>query len=71
MGRKRGSRFRKAIDAQEQLEGIEKAQRKARGEARKKRPDRIIERIDKSQKRFDNACKRIRTFEDAPHEFPT
>ena len=65
MGRKRGSRFRKVIDAQEQLEQIEKAQRDARqGKIAKK-----IERTDKSKQRLANSLRRIRTESDAPEEF--
>ena len=65
MARKRGSRFRKASDAQEQLEGIEKAQR----DSRKKRTGKIIERIDKSQKRLDNSLDRLRSPQDVEEEF--
>jgi len=65
MARKRGSRFRKAIDAQEQLEGIEQTQQ----DARKRKVAKIIERTDKSEQRFNNATARIRKVSEAPEEF--
>jgi hypothetical protein len=65
MGRKRGSRFRKAVDAQEQFEQIERAQRKSR-EA--KRPDQIRS-ISKSRKREENLHKRVRRAADLSEEF--
>jgi hypothetical protein len=65
MGRKRGSRFRKAIDALEQLEGIEHAQQATRkGKTRKR-----IDRINKSEKRLDNCLNRIKNTEDLWDEF--
>jgi hypothetical protein len=65
MGRKRGSRFRKTIDAQKQLEQIEEAQERAR----RKRPKQIIERIDKSEKRWQNVVKKIDNCAEAREEF--
>jgi hypothetical protein len=65
MGRKRGSRFKRASDAQEQLESIEKAQKKRRS----KRVGPLIERIDKSAQRLDDALKRIKTPEERKDEF--
>jgi len=65
MGRKRGSRFRKASDAQEQLQDLEQAQR----ESRKKRTGKLIARTDKSAQRFDNALRqRIRRPADTEEE---
>jgi hypothetical protein len=65
MGRKRGSRFRKAADGQEQLEEIEQAQRVART----KRTGKIIERIDKSAQRTKNSFESIGSPKDAEREF--
>ncbi len=65
MGRKRGSRFRKAVDAQDQLKSIEEAQRQRRS----KRKGPLIERIDKSKQRLDNALKGIKTPEERQDEF--
>jgi hypothetical protein len=56
MGRKRGSRFRKAADAQEQYEQIEARQRKAR----EGKIDIQIDSIKKSQQRETNYYKRIK-----------
>ena len=65
MGRKRGSRFRKAIDAQEQFEQIDQRQRKSRqGKTGTK-----IDSIEKSAQREANSRKRIRGRQDLPREF--
>ena len=65
MARKRGSRFTKAIDAQEQLESLERAQ-----EARRKGKGKtLVESVGKSRKRLDNTLKQIRTREDSWEEF--
>lgn len=66
MSRKRGSRFRKASDAQEQLEGLEQAQRNSR----KKRTGNFINRTDKSTQRLKNDCRqKIRKPSDSEGEF--
>jgi hypothetical protein len=66
MGRKRGSRFQKAKDAQEQLEQIEKAQQTSR----KGKPRQQINSIGKSTQRFDNSLNRIKTRKDVEDEYP-
>ncbi len=66
MGRKRGSRFRRASDAEEQYEGILQAQQLAR---KKKLPGKLIERTDKSKHREVNAHKGIRRPGEVHDEF--
>jgi hypothetical protein len=67
MTRKRGRRFRKGSDDQEQLEGIEKAQQAAKGQRTKK----VIESIEKSRQRLRNRFQRIKRLSDAQEEFET
>ena len=57
MGRKRGSRFKKVVDAQNQFEQIEKQQR----DTRKGKSGPLIHRIDKSRKREQNAFDKIKS----------
>ena len=58
-------RFKKAGDALEQLEGIEKAQ----DAARQGKLPKIIDKINKSEQRFDHSLKQIKTKQDAFDEF--
>jgi hypothetical protein len=67
MGKKRRKKFRKVIDAQEQLDQIEEAQRRYR----QGRADKKIDSIEKSKQRDKNARKRIRSPEDLAEEFDT
>jgi hypothetical protein len=58
--RTRGDRFREGDDAQQQLEEIEEAQRRARqGKIRK-----VIDSIEKSRQRLKNRFKGVRRPED-------
>jgi hypothetical protein len=63
--RRRGTRFRKAIDAQEQFQQIEARQRASR----KQKTGTQIDFIEKSKQRERNAFERIRRPEDVPWEF--
>jgi hypothetical protein len=65
MARKRSSRFRKAKDAQKQLEQIEEAQQAVREGKLPKR----IDSIEKSKQRFRNSLKKIRKADDVRKEF--
>jgi hypothetical protein len=65
MGRKRGSRFRKAIDAQKQFEQIEQKQR----EIREGKIPGVIDSIEKSKQREKNAHRRVRRPADAGTEY--
>jgi hypothetical protein len=66
MARKRGRRFRKASDAQDQFECIERIQRRIRqGKGIKK----VIDSIEKSRQREKNAYKSIRKPSDLEERF--
>jgi hypothetical protein len=65
MGRKRGSRFRKAIDAQEQYEQIEARQRKLR----ERRRGEALKSTAESKQRDANARNRLRNLADIPSEY--
>jgi hypothetical protein len=67
MARRRGRRFQKGSDDQEQLEGIEKA----RQAARNKRTKKVIDSIEKSRQRLRNRFRQIKKFSDAQEEFET
>jgi hypothetical protein len=67
MGRRRGSRFRKTADAQEQFEQIEKRQR----QGRRKKARKTIDSIEKSRQRERNFLGRIRRPADLREEFGT
>ena len=78
MGKKRRKKFQRAVDAQEQLDQIEEAQRRCRqGKSVKeidategsKRRDKKIDSIEKSKRRDKNARKRIRRPDDLAEEF--
>jgi hypothetical protein len=65
MARKRGSRFRKGRDDQEQLEEVEEAQQQARERKTKK----VIDSIEKSRQRLRNRFREIKRLKDAEEEF--
>lgn len=62
---KKRKKFRRAIDAQEQFDQIEKEQRRYwKGDS-----DKQIDSIQKTNRRDKNACKRLRRPEDLPEEY--
>ena len=65
MGRKRRGRFRRAVDAQEQFDQIEKEQRRSRQDPSSKK----IDSIEKSRRRAENARKRIRRRKELDQEY--